>query len=167
MKVILSGLLILGAAAILQTTIIPQIPLLNGTADLVLLVLLSWILRKHTQGAWQWALIAGAVIGLASALPFWIPLASYLLITFLAQWIQQRIWQVPILTLLIITFIGTLIIQIFTTIYLLVSGTNLPIGLVFNQIILPSMILNIILVLPVYSLMGEIIYRLYPSEVEL
>jgi hypothetical protein len=58
----------------LQTGIISHIPLLNGTADIMLLVLVAWSLQEKVTNAWFWALVAGGLVCLVSATPYFAPL---------------------------------------------------------------------------------------------
>ncbi|MBW8012308.1 MAG: hypothetical protein FVQ83_13925 [Chloroflexi bacterium] len=162
----LLGFFLLAIALIFQTTIIGRITLLQGTADLVLLVLLAWILRERREADWQAALIAGLMVGLASALPIWLPIVGYLLIAGLAHMFQGQVWQVPWLTLFTLTFIGSIIIRGLSLFYLTVIGTPLDFGEAFNLVILPTTILNLFLTLPVFGLIGEITNWFYPIEEE-
>lgn len=160
------GFFLLAIALIFQTTIVARITLLQGTADLVFLVLLSWILRKQSETGWIPALIAGGMVGFASALPIWLPTASYLIVTGLARLLQRQVWQIPLLTLFSLTFIGSLIVRGLSLFYLTVIGTPIDFGEAFNLIILPTTILNLFLTLPVFGVVGEITNWFYPIEEE-
>ena len=152
---------------IFQSSVVSRLPLLHGTADLILLVVIAWALQERVRSAWQWALIAGLVVGFLTALNIIIPLAGYLLVTGLALLLRQRIWQAPILAMLTVTFVGTLFINIITVIYLNVFGTSLPLLEALNLIILPSTILNLILSIPVYALIKDLAEWVYPEEIDI
>ena len=152
---------------IFQTAVVSRLPLLHGTADLILLVVIAWALQERVRSAWQWTLIASFVVGYLTALNFMIPLIGYLLVTGLALLLRQRVWQVPILAMLAVTFIGTLFINIITAIYLNILGTPLPLIDTLNLIILPSTILNLILSIPVYALVKDFSEWVYPEEIDL
>lgn len=160
-----SGFISLGIAIIFQTTMAVNIQLLEGTVDLVFLALLGWLLQEGTTGHIQWGMLAGVFVGVTSAIPIYVPLAGYLGITIIVIIIKQRIWQVQILLLLITTILGILIIQGLTYFYLLITGVPLDLLEVFNLIILPSIILNLLMALPIFGLMGEIAKWVYPSKV--
>jgi len=160
------GVLFLGSATILQITLVGRITMLEGAADLVLLVLLGWVLQARAEGIWQWGIIAGAFIGVASAQPVWLPIGAYLSITAIGNFIQARLWQIPLLNLLTTTIIGTLIIHSLTSVYLIVIGTAIALNDLFNLVILPSIFLNLLIALPVYGLMTAITNWIYPPEVE-
>ena len=152
---------------IFQSSVVSRLPLLHGTADLILLVVIAWALQERVRSAWQWTVIAGLVVGFLTALNFLIPLAGYLFVTGLALLLRQRIWQVPILAMLTVTFVGTILINIITAIYLNVLGTSLPILETLNLIILPSTILNLILSIPIYALVKDLAEWVYPEEIDL
>lgn len=160
------GVLLLGIAAILQTTIASRITLLQGPADLVMLTYLAWALREEVTNVWQWGLIAGLFVGLASELPFWLPIATYMLITALIQLLKTRIWQIPIIALFTSTLFGTFLILSFQWLYVVILGAPIDFDQAFNLVILPSMTLNLILAFPIYGLMGEVTLRLYPMVEE-
>jgi rod shape-determining protein MreD len=151
---------------ILQSSIVSRIPLLFGTADLPLLAIIAWALQKRVRTAWQWSLIGGLMFSLASALPFGIPILGYSLSTGLALLLRRRVWQVPILAMFVTTFLCTLITQGIALIALRLVGDPIPIGESFNLIILPSVLINLLLAVPVYALISDLAKWLYPEELE-
>ena len=161
---ILSGFLVLGISLILQTTIISQIHLLSGNADLVMLSVLSWSLFDQVEITWEWAIIAGVLVGTVSALPFWAPVLSYILIALLVQFIKQRVWQIPILELFTAIFFSTLIYHAVSFLAVTLAGTQLSLTEVFNLITLPSLILNLLGAIPVNGLSSEIALWFFPDD---
>jgi hypothetical protein len=149
------GILLLLAASLLQVTLMMRINLLQGSADLVLLVLISWMLQPGNKPVWIWGLPAGLMIGYASALPDYIPLFGYFAAAGICQLLQTRIWQVPLLTLFSATLLGTLAVQLTTLIYLWLSALPIDVVEALNLIVIPSILLNLILVLPINALIGE------------
>src|SRR3990170_8431870 len=112
------GLLLLLFAALLQVTLMMRINLLQGFADLVLLVMIAWMLQPGNQPSWIWGIPAGLMIGYASALPDYIPLIGYLAAAGLCQILHTRIWQVPLLTMVSATLLGTIAVHLTTMVYL-------------------------------------------------
>lgn len=152
---------------IIQTAIISKMPLLQGTADIVLLAVIAWAIQEPVRTAWQWSLIGGALIGFASALPLSIPIISYLSITGITLAIRRRIWKIPALVMLALTFFGTLFHHGLSAITLSLLGTPLPVLETLQQIIMPSILLNILLAIPVYAVMRDLAIWLHPEEVEI
>lgn len=155
---ILTGLLML------QMAVFNQMPLLNGAPDLVLLVLLAWALQKRVQNAWVWTAVGGLLVTYASALPVGTALVGYTLCVGLAQALRQRVWQAPILAMLITTFLGTLIFHAVTYLALLVTGTVLPLALSFYRVTMPSILLNLLIAIPIFAVFGDLARLVYPEE---
>ena len=157
------GLLLLLVAALFQVTLMMRINLLQGSADLVLLVLVAWMLRPGTRPTWIWGLPTGLMIGYASALPDYIPLIGYLAAAGICQILHTRIWQVPLLTMVSATLLGTIAVHLTTMVYLWLSAQPIDPVEILNLITIPSMLLNLILVLPINALIGEVNKFLSPE----
>jgi cell shape-determining protein MreD len=164
---ILLAIPILAFVLMLQTVIISTLPILNGYADLVLLVLVAWSLQERVRTAWIWTLIGGALVGFISALPLFVPLAGYLLVTAISRLVRRRVWQSPILAMFLVTFIGSLVSLGLTMGVLIGTGTRLPIEDSINLVVLPATLLNLLLALPVYAVVTDLAQWVYPEEVEI
>jgi hypothetical protein len=154
-----------GLLAIFQSAVVSRLPLLHGTADLIFLVVIAWALQERVRTAWQWAVIAGVIVGYISALPIFIPIVSYLIVTGLALLLKQRVWQVPVLAMFTVTFVGSLLVYGLTALFLSITGTPLPLFDTLNLIILPNTILNLLLSIPIYALVKDLSEWLYPEEI--
>ena len=164
--VYLVGLILFGILAIIQSTIVSRMQLINGTADLILLFILAWALQDRVESAWQWSIIGGLFASLYSALPFGSFVIAYLIATGIARILKRRIWKAPYLSMLAATFMGTLVVQLVSLITRLVMGVNIPITNALNLILLPGILLNLILAIPIYSIMHDVAGWLYPEEIE-
>lgn len=92
-----------------------------------------------------------------------VPLATYLLVVIMARLLQRRVWQAPLLAMFGITFIGTLILHIFSLGALRLNGTALPIVETLGLLTLPSILLNMLLAVPVYAVMRDLAHWMYPT----
>lgn len=164
---ILISIPVLALALLLQTAVISRIMLINGSADLVLLVLAALGLQERVRHAWIWAVLGGLLVGFVSGVPWYVYLAGYLAVVGFARLLTRRVWQAPLLAMFSVTLIGTLVLQMAT--FTVLTFLQVPLGLsdVFGKIILPSVLLNLLLAIPVYGLVRNLAYRLYPGEVEL
>ncbi|MBX3046506.1 MAG: hypothetical protein KF698_05880 [Anaerolineales bacterium] len=140
----------------LQVTLLPRIRMLQGSVDLVLIVLLTWMLQEDNRPDWRLGLVAGLMVGYASALPDLILIVGYTLAALICQLLHRRIWQVRMLTLLTSLLLGTLAIHLITLSYLWLSDNPLSAGDAFNLVTLPTLLLNLILLLPVNALISEL-----------
>ncbi len=157
---------LLGLVVMLQTVVLSRLPLLYGTADLILLTLTAWGLQERVSTAWVWTLIGGAMVSFVSGLPPLTPLIGYLMVTALTQFLRRRVWQTPILVMFLATFVGTLITQGISLIALQLNGAAYPLGESLRLITLPSALLNLLLAIPVFAVINDIARWLYPVEVE-
>ncbi|MEW6093772.1 MAG: rod shape-determining protein MreD [Chloroflexota bacterium] len=165
MRTFFTLVIVLGIALVLQTALVSRITLLSGSADLVLVVLAAWALQERVRLAWLWGVAAGFLVGGVSGAPWFIYLAAYLSVIGIARLLTRRIWQAPLLAMFAVTFIGTLVLVMFTYVYRILFEISLPFGEVFVQVILPSVLLNLLLAVAIHPLMHDIAGRLYPAEV--
>lgn len=163
---ILFSIPVLGLALIIQTAIVSRINLLAGSADIVLLIVAAWGLQPNVKWAWIWAALAGVLVSYASGLPAFIAPLGYLLVIVMARLMQRRVWQAPLLAMFAVTFSGTLVMQGITYVTLWLLGNQLSLGETFLQVILPSVLLNLILSIPIHALMRDTARWLYPAESE-
>jgi rod shape-determining protein MreD len=164
---VLIALPILAVLLIMQTAVLNQIPLLQGTADLVLLALIAWASQRRVETAWIWGIIGGLLVGFVSAVPIPVYILAYLAAVAVAILLRQRIWNVPILAMLVSTFVGTLLLHGFTIAALRLSDIPLTMGESINLIVLPSLLLNMLLALPFFLIFGDLAKLLYPETLEM
>ena len=154
-------------AVILQTAIVSRVYLLSGSADLPLVMLAAWALQEKVETAWHWAMATGLLVGFVSALPILAPVIGYFAVVGLAQVLQGRVWQAPLLAMFSVTFFGSVIASVLSFAVLRLSGVSLPVGDVLGMLTLPGVLLNMLLAIPVYAVMRDLARWVYPSlEVE-
>ncbi|MBV6452120.1 MAG: hypothetical protein MHPDNHAH_02873 [Anaerolineales bacterium] len=146
----------------LQMSIVSRVPLLSGAADLPLVVLAAWALQDGVETSWHWAVATGLLVGFVSALPFLVPVISYLFVVLIAYLLQRRVWQTPLLAMFAVSFVGTIFLQVFSLITLRLFGIAAPSGESFGLFILPSTLLNLLLSVPVFAVMRDIARWVYP-----
>jgi rod shape-determining protein MreD len=150
-------------AVILQTAVISRIYLLSGIADLPLVMIAAWALQEDVDSAWHWAIALGLMVGFVSGIPWYVPVMSYVIIVALAQILQRRVWQAPLLAMFTMTFLGTLILSLLSFAVLSLSGVNMPLEDVLGLLVLPCVLLNMLLAIPVYAVMRDLSRWVYPS----
>lgn len=153
----------LGLAVIVQSAILSQFSLLAGYADLLLVILAAWALQEGVSTAFQWAFLASVMIGLISHLPWLIYFLGYFGVVFLALLLQRRVWQVPLLAMVSVTFLGTLLMHLLTYLYLRFSGTPLSFADSMGLVTLPSVLLNMLIAIPLFSMMRDLSRWVFPS----
>lgn len=164
---ILLSIPLLSLVSILQTTVVSRMPLLQGTADLVMLFLIAWSLQERVQHPWQWAVVGGVLTDFFSGLPFGVFTASYVALTGLAQLLGQRLWRFTVLIQLFLTLLGTMLTHTVSALVIIIQGTRLEFLNVLRTITLPSLLLNILLTIPVYIIVQDLAGQIYPQELEI
>ena len=150
-------------AVLLQSAVVSRVTLLSGIADLPLVMLAAWALQDEVETAWHWAVASGLLVGFVSGIPWFVPTLSYLVVVLIAQLLQRRVWQAPLLAMFVVSFLGTIVINLLSLITLQVSGVPLPIRDTLGLLTLPSVLLNLLLAIPVYAVMRDIARWVYPS----
>ena len=154
-------------AVILQSAVVSRMTLLSGYADLTLVMLAAWALQEGVKSAWHWAVATGILVGFVSSIPWVVPVISYLIVVALANMLQRRVWQAPLLAMFSITFLGTIISNLFSLVVLRFLGSPFVIGDALGVLVLPSVLLNMLFAIPVYAVMRDLAKWAYPTvEVE-
>jgi rod shape-determining protein MreD len=154
-------------AVILQSAMISRIYLLSGIADLPLVMLAAWALQDNVDSAWHWGIAFGLMVGFVSGIPWYVYVMGYGVVVALAQVLQKRVWHAPLLAMFTVTLLGTVVVCIISYLVLRIASVNIPIGDVLGLVVLPSVLLNMLLAIPVYAVMRDLSRWAYPSpEVE-
>lgn len=152
---------------ILQSAVISRVYLLSGIADLPLVMLAAWALQEGVDSAWHWAIATGLLVGFISGISWVVPVAGYIAVVVIAYLFQRRVWQAPLLAMFTITFLGTIIVSLLSIAVVSFSGVELPISDVLGLVMLPGVLLNMLLAIPVYAVMRDLARWVYPApEVE-
>src|SRR5436190_21414837 len=118
-------------AVILQSSIVSRVTLLSGIADLPMVMLAAWAMQDDVDTAWHWAVATGILVGFISGLSWLVPVLGYLVVVALAQVLQRRVWQAPLLAMFSVTFLGTISLSVFSLVALRFSGIPLGVADVF------------------------------------
>jgi hypothetical protein len=154
-------------AVMVQSAIVSRVYLLSGIADLPLVMLAAWALQEEVKTAWHWAVATGLLVGFVSGIAWFVPVISYLLVVILAQLLQRRVWQAPLLAMFVVTFLGSIVLYLFSFAILRLSGVPLPLSDTLGLLMLPGILLNLLLAIPAYAFMRDLSRWVYPSpEVE-
>lgn len=154
-------------AVILQSSVVSRVTLLSGYADLPLIMVSAWALQIKVDSAWHWAIATGVLVGFVSGVSWVIPLAGYVIVVALAKVLQLRIWQVPLLAMFSISFLGTIVVDALVFVSIRFSGASITFQDAFGLHTLPRILLNLVLSVPVYAVMRDLAQWAYPSlEVE-
>lgn len=155
---------LLGLAVILQSSVVSQVSLLSGYADLPMVLIAAWALQERVQSSWHWALTVCLMVGFVSGAPWLILLLGYLGIVFLARILQRRVWHAPLIAMFSVVFLGTFFYHLVSFVVLRFLGTPFLLADVIGLITLPSLLLNMLISIPIYAFMRDVSFWVYPVE---
>jgi rod shape-determining protein MreD len=142
---------------ILQLTIISRITIIDGNGDLILVIICAWASQENVRHAWLWGVVGGLLVGMISAAPWYVYVFVYLSITVTSRILVRRIWQAPLLALFLVIFLGSIMSTSIIFIFrLLFDNLSLSIGNAFFEIILPSTLINMLLIIFIKPVIGHI-----------
>jgi hypothetical protein len=154
---------LLGLAVILQSAIVGQFPLLDGTADLILVIVAGWALQKAVTTGFHWAFLGSVFISLVSSLPWLVYFVGYVAVVALALLLQSRIWQVPLLAMFAVTFLGTVVLHALTYLYMSFAVGSISVEEALGLITLPSILLNMVIAIPVFAVTRDVARWVFPA----
>jgi len=151
-------------AILLQTSIFNQVRLLSGSADALLLILGAWALQDRVESAWRWAALACLLASFVSHLSWFIYALGYGGVAILAQTLQRRVWQAPLLAMFSVVLLGTIAMHVLTYAFLQITGTPIIFTDALGLVILPSLLLNMLFAIPIHAFMRDLARWVYPPE---
>ena len=152
---------LLGLAVIVQSAIVGQLTLLHGVADVVLVMLAAWALQKRVTTAFHWAFLAALMTSLVSRLPWFVYMPAYVGTVALGLLLQRRVWQMPMLAMFSVTFMGTLLLHGMSVIYLELRSPTPSLADALGMITVPSALLNLLIAIPVFGMMRDVAHWVF------
>ena len=162
------GTMVIAVGLMLQTAVFSRTPLIFGTVDIVLLLLISWALQPSIKDweVWYWTGLGAVFVGFISVVPAVVYIVTYLLVVIVVRWLQHKIWKGSVLFLFFSTALATLFQQsVVFGIVRLLNGVPLSLSDGFTLVMIPSLVLNLLFAFPVYLLMKDLADWLNPEEI--
>lgn len=158
------GIPIFIIAGIIQVSILGRISLLGGTADILMLSMIAWSINDRTKYSWILMLLSGLIMSYLSAMPMNGYLWMYCLIWLIIRFIKSKIWEMPMILMLFITIVGSLIISGGTIALLFIQSASINLSDALSQIVVPSLVMNLLLSIPVYAFLNDVVNTIYIRE---
>ena len=142
---------LLAVTAIIQTTLLPQIPIFGYKPDLALALVVAWALLAPIGEAAVWGFIVGIFLDLASGLPFGIHTLTLTTLGWLIGWGQTTFFRGNVLAPPIAIVLATLVHNVIVLGILTMLNWQIDWVDYLLRVTLPSAILNA-LILPLLYL---------------
>ena len=163
----LIGLPLLLLAAVAQSAVLPHLRVLDGGADVVLLLTLGWVLAGDWRGGLVWAFVGGLCLDLLSGGPVGAATVGLVLMAYLASLTEGRFWRSHVLLPLAVILFGSVGFHLLQLLILFLGGFRPEVPTALWRILLPSTLVNTALMLPLYQLMRRLHGVVYAPSVEL
>jgi len=151
--------------AVLQSSLINHLRLLDGRPDLILLAITGWALTGHGRQAMLFGFVGGFALDLFSEVPLGVSSAALVSIGALVSYSEGRFWGVHPLMQLAAVLAASGVFYAAQLASLGIAGHPFDLLLVANRIVLPSLFLNLVLALPTAQA-AEALSRFFtPAEV--
>jgi rod shape-determining protein MreD len=150
-------------AGIVQTTIMSRLEIAGGQPDLIVLVVLAWAILDKGQEGMVWGFVGGLVLDLFSTTPFGISSVALVVVTFFVSLAESQVYRE---SLILPVFLGGLGAAGYHAIYMILlrvlDGVPLGWSEVVVYVTLPSILFDIILIVPVVRLLSGVYDQLHP-----
>jgi len=155
-------------AMLIQATILPHLRVFGGQPDLIVVLVLTWAILDHDREGMAWAFVGGLFIDLLSGAPFGISSLILVPVAYLVGLTEARVYRTSLALPLVLTAGGALA---YHAAYLLllrfladfpVAWTEIP-----GYVTVPSVIFDVILIIPVLRVLSRVYDRLHPRQVKI
>ncbi|MGH2619787.1 MAG: rod shape-determining protein MreD [Anaerolineales bacterium] len=151
--------------AVLQTSLVNHLRLLDGRPDLILLAVTGWALSGHGRQAMLFGFVGGFALDLFSEVPLGVSSAALVLVAALVSYSEGRFWGIHPLMQLAAVLAASGVFYAAQLASLGIGGHPFDLLLVLNRTVLPSLFLNLVLALPAAQA-AEALSRFFtPGEV--
>jgi cell shape-determining protein MreD len=164
MDILLSSILVLIFTS-LQLGVISRIPLAKRNGRYCAVVCGYWSLHPQAKRFYIPTLLAGGLMTFISSVPVPAVLISYVVAAVLTRYLVNRLWEMPVFSMLIITVVATFLQHLLYILMMQFQGSSIPFLASLQEITLPSIFLNIIFAFPMYLLVRDA-QKLVYQEVE-
>ncbi len=159
------GIPAIALLAILQTSLVSHLNLLEGRPDLVLIAVIAWALTGKGNEAMILGFAGGLFLDAFSAVPLGVSSVALVIVAAIASYSEGQFWGINPIMQLAAVLVGSLVY--YATIILALVAIGQPIDLqhALGQIVLPSLFMNLILALPAVQITEGLHGVLHPARV--
>jgi len=157
---------VLFLVAILQASAVPHLRIWGVFPDLPLLFVVCWSLLRGTRAGLIWGLIAGLFVDLLSGSPAGAAAVALGVVGFLAGLAQRSAFRAQLLLPVVVTLVSTALYDLMLLLAMRLAGRTVLWIESLGRIILPSAILNLLLLPVVYILLRGVYRRFGRQEME-
>ncbi len=155
----------MGLLAILQTAVLPRLPILGVVPQLLFLLAMAWGLSRGLEQGLLWGFIAGLWVDLFSLSPLGLTALGYMLAIGVAVLLQAVLPPNRLLVVSGLAMLGTLLYLLVYFVALRLFGFGMSLQVLLEM--LPVVLLHGILILPIFVAVQAVLRAIQPRRVEL
>jgi len=163
----LIGIPVLALLAVLQSSLLSHIRLLDGRPDAVLLAVVGWSVVGRTNEAIGWGFIGGSFLDLFSGVPFGSTAIALVMVAYLVSFPEGRFWESHVVMPLGVMLVASTIFHVLGIGTLVLVGHPMDLEVALTRVLLPSTFMNLVLILPTIQIANSVTQRLFPPEVKI
>lgn len=151
--------------AILQSSLVSHLRLIEGRPDLVMLAVVAWALTGRGREAMILGFAGGLFLDVFSAVPLGVSAAALVIVAVIASYSEGQFWGINPIMQLAAVLVGSVVYNSVIIFTLVATGQPLDLQLALGRIVLPSLFVNLILALPMVQLTEGLHNWLHPPRV--
>ncbi|MBN1887253.1 MAG: rod shape-determining protein MreD [Thermoflexales bacterium] len=141
----------LALVAMLQSTLVPRLAVGSVRFDLMLLVVVSWSLRRGLQEGILWAFCGGMALDLFSGVPLGSTALAFMIVASVVALARASLFRSRVALPWVMAGLATLIYYGLSLVIMGIMGRPLEVGTILLRQVLPAMLYNVVLVTAVYG----------------
>jgi rod shape-determining protein MreD len=158
---------ILLVVAILQSTIVPLMRTFGGGPDLVLVLVVSWTLLAGLEEGIVWAMVGGILQDLLTGIPTGTTALTLVIVVFIVNLVVGEIGKGNFVVPPLAIVASTAGYELGLAILLAILGRGVSFGYVITVVAIPTLLLNVLIILPVFRIMAWVFFISRPRRVTL
>ncbi len=159
------GIPAIALLAILQTSLVSHLKLLEGRPDLVLLAVVAWALTGRGNEAMLLGFVGGLFLDAFSAVPLGVSSAALVAVAAIASYSEGQFWGINPIMQVAAVLVGSVVYYAFMLLALTAIGQPIDLQIAIGSVVLPSLFVNLLLTLPTMQLAESAHGILYPPRV--
>lgn len=162
------ALLLFLPAAVIQSAVLSHLRVFGGQPDLIVIIVLAWATLDRDIEGMVWAFVGGMFLDLISGTPMGISSLALVPIAFVVGLTEAQVYRNNVFLPIVLTAGGAVAYHIaYLVLMRIFSDTVLPWSEALWYVTLPSVMFDVILVIPALSVLGRLYTRLHPRQVSI
>lgn len=155
-------------AALFQATVFPQFRVFDGQPDLLVVLVLAWSIIDQGQEGVAWAFVGGFVLDLFSGAPLGISSLALIPVAFFINIFEAQLYRESVILPIALIAGGAAIYHILYLILLrFLAGYQVFWSDALLFVALPSIIIDMILIVPILQVLGYVYDQSHPKRVSI